>query len=110
VQEESPLCFSSDPIVCNLSARALLMKHMEAVCSYGTRASRYLLLFLYSARVPDTWSGALQVTVNIGRLEAFHFVSLIGNEYFFLKGALHYLSKYNPLTYRIRDRHCWHAD
>jgi hypothetical protein len=31
--------------------------------------------------VPDTWSGAPQVTVNITRLEAFHFVSMIGSEY-----------------------------
>jgi hypothetical protein len=40
VREKSPLCFSSDPIVCNLSARALLMKHMEELCSYIAREPR----------------------------------------------------------------------
>jgi hypothetical protein len=110
VREKSPLCFSSDPIVCNLSARALLMKHMEELCSYIAREPRGIAALPVS--IQTTWSGAPQVIVNIGRLEAFHFVSLICNKYIyiFLKGALHYLSKYNPLTYRIRDRYCWHAD
>jgi len=58
------------------------LKLLEEVCSYGTRASRYLLLFLLYALsdiytwVPDTWSGTRQVTVNIGWLEAFHVLFL----------------------------------
>jgi len=58
------------------------LKLLEEVCSYGTRASRYLLLFLLYAIsdiytwVPDTWSGTRQVTVNIGWLEAFHVLFL----------------------------------
>jgi len=58
------------------------LKLLEEVCSYGTRPSRYLLLFLLYAIsdiytwVPDTWSGTRQVTVNIGWLEAFHVLFL----------------------------------
>ena len=63
------------------------LKLLEEVCSYGTRASRYLLLFLLYALsdiytwVPDTWSGTRQVTVNIGTAGGVPcFVSLIAHE------------------------------
>jgi hypothetical protein len=77
----------------------------------STRDLRYLLLCPVSSqqtRVPDTWSGAPQVTVNITRLQAFHFVSLIGNEYNCFPSKV---SKYKSLAHRYkRDRYCWHAD
>ena len=63
------------------------LKLLEEVCSYGTRASRYLLLFLLYALsdiytwVPDTWSRTRQVTVNIGTAGGVPcFVSLIAHE------------------------------